>query len=93
MFAENPEGPYSNPSQKFAPVYSEGACAVQVGEDWLIYFDVYREYRFGAVRTRDFQTFEPIDDEISLPSGHKHGTIIKVKESVLKKMQKHAAQR
>ncbi|MBO7271133.1 MAG: arabinosidase, partial [Bacteroidales bacterium] len=71
----------------------EGACAVQVGEDWLIYFDVYREYRFGTVRTRDFQTFEPIDDEISLPSGHKHGTIIKVKESVLKKMQKHAAQR
>ncbi len=91
VFADNPEGPYSHPSQKFAPVYSEGACAVKVGEDWLIYFDVYREARFGAVRTRDFQTFEPIRDEISLPDGHKHGTIIKVKESVLKNMQRHAA--
>ncbi len=90
-FAPAAAGPYTRPSVKFAPVYSEGACAIQVGQDWLIYFDVYREARFGAVRTRDFQTFEPIDDEIYLPEGHKHGTIIKVKESVLKKMQAHAS--
>lgn len=81
--ASAPEGPYSNPTEKFAPTYSEGACCVKVGEEWLIYFDVYREYRFGAVSTKDFKTFTPIDDKISVPAGHKHGTIIKVKESVL----------
>ena len=84
VFADNAEGPYANPTEKFAPTYSEGACAIQVGEEWLIYFDVYRQYRFGAVKTTDFKTFTPIDDQISIPEGHKHGTIIKVKESVLK---------
>lgn len=81
--SDKAEGPYSDPSVKFAPVYSEGACAVKVGDEWLIYFDVYRQARFGAVSTRDFKTFTPIDDRISLPAGHKHGTIIKVKEPVL----------
>lgn len=93
VFAESPEGPYSNPTEKFAPTYSEGACAIQVGDEWLIYFDVYRQYRFGAVKTTDFKTFTPIDDQISLPEGHKHGTIIKVKESVLNALLEEEANR
>ncbi len=69
---------YADPSVKFAPTYSEGPCAVKVGDEWSIYFDVYREGRFGAVSTKDFKNFTPIDDQISIPQGHKHGTIIKV---------------
>lgn len=91
--ARDAEGPYTNPTEKFAPTYSEGACAIQVGEEWLIYFDVYREYRFGAVKTTDFKTFTPIDDEIFVPAGHKHGTIIKVKESVLEALLREEAER
>lgn len=91
--ASQPEGPYGDPSEKFAPTYSEGACAIQVGDEWLIYFDVYRQCRFGAVSTKDFKTFTPIDDRISLPDGHKHGTIIKVKESVLKALKAEEARR
>lgn len=91
--ASQPEGPYGDPSEKFAPTYSEGACAIQVGDEWLIYFDVYRQSRFGAVSTKDFKTFTPIDDRISLPAGHKHGTIIKVKESVLKALKAEEARR
>ncbi len=91
--AADAEGPYTNPTEKFAPTYSEGACAIQVGEEWLIYFDVYREYRFGAVKTTDFKTFTPIDDEIFVPAGHKHGTIIKVKESVLEALLREEAER
>lgn len=53
------EGPYADPSVKFAPTYSEGPCAVKVGDEWLIYFDVYREGRFGAVSTKDFKNFTP----------------------------------
>ena len=91
--AADAEGPYHTPSVKFAPTYSEGACAVQVGEDWLIYFDAYRESRFGAVRTRDFKSFEPIDSLISVPAGHKHGTIVKVKESVLEALKAEEVRR
>lgn len=85
-FGASAEGPYSHPSAKFAPTYSEGPCSIKVGDEWLIYFDVYRQGRYGAVSTKDFKTFISIDDKISIPKGHKHGTIIKVPESVLLKM-------
>ncbi len=78
---------------KLAPTYSEGPCAVKVGDEWLIYFDVYREGRFGAVSTKDFKNFTPIDDQISIPQGHKHGTIIKVPESVLLNLKAEEAKR
>lgn len=93
VFGGSAEGPFGNPTEKFAPTYSEGACAIQVGDEWLIYFDVYREYRFGAVSTKDFKTFTPIDDKISIPEGHKHGTIIKVPESVLLNLKAEEARR
>ena len=87
------EGPYADPSVKFAPTYSEGPCAVKVGDEWLIYFDVYREGRFGAESTKDFKNFTPIDDQISIPQGHKHWTIIKVPESVLLYLKAEEAKR
>lgn len=93
VFGESPEGPFDRPTEKFAPTYSEGPCAVQLGDEWIIYFDVYRQARYGAVSTKDFQTFTPADDRISIPQGHKHGTVIKVKESVLKKMKEAEAER
>ncbi len=89
VVSNKPEGPFENPSANFAPTYSEGPCAIKIGDDWLIYFDVYRQSKYGAVKTRDFETFIPVDDEISIPAGHKHGTIFKVPESTLLKMKKY----
>jgi hypothetical protein len=92
-FSKSPYGPFSNPSVTFGPTNSEGPCCMKVGDRWLIYFDVYRQHRYGAVSTTDFKTFTPIDDSISVPAGHKHGTIFKVKESVLKKLLKEEKRR
>lgn len=92
-FGKSAEGPYTDPTGKFAPTYSEGACAVKIGDEWIIYFDVYREMRYGAVSTKDFKNFTPVDNKISIPQGHKHGTIFKVPESVLLKMKAEEAKR
>ena len=93
VFGASAEGPYSQPSVNFAPTYSEGACAIRVGEEWLIYYDVYRENRYGAVSTCDFKSFTPIDDQISVPDGHKHGTIVRVSESVLLRLKEEESRR
>jgi hypothetical protein len=45
------------------------------------------------VSTKDFKNFTPIDDQISIPQGHKHGTIIKVPESVLLNLKAEEAKR
>ncbi|MBS1520872.1 MAG: glycoside hydrolase family 43 protein [Bacteroidetes bacterium] len=77
-FSNNPLGPYTNFSKRFTEMYSEGPTMTKAGKDWLIYYDSYRLKRYGAMRTTDFKTFTDISDSISVPKGHKHGTIFKV---------------
>ena len=82
-FAAHPEGPYSPASEPFTESFTEGPSVVKAGNEWLIYFDAYRAQNYGAVSTNDFKTFDNRTDSISIPKGHKHGTIFKVRESIL----------
>ncbi|MFB6343713.1 glycoside hydrolase family 43 protein [Saccharicrinis sp. FJH62] len=82
-FAKNPLGPYSDFSERFTAFKTEGPTVAKVGDKYLIYFDQYGDYKYGAVRTTDFKTFTNISDQVSLPKGHKHGTIFKVSQKVL----------
>ena len=86
VFSESPYGPFINPSEPFGRTYCEGPCAIQLGDEWIIYYDQYQPQEYGAVSTRDFKTFTPIPDRISVPAKHKHGSIIKVKRSILNKL-------
>ena len=56
----------------------------KLGDDYLIYFDVYKKKIYGAMRTRDFRNFTDVTESVSVPVGHKHGTIFKASESVVK---------
>jgi hypothetical protein len=85
-FATDPLGPYSNVSQAFTPNFTEGPTVVKVKDDYLIYYDQYRDKIFGAMRTKDFKTFEDITKQISLPKDHKHGTIFEVKKKTVKRL-------
>ena len=76
-------GPWTNISEPITPKFTEGPCALKVGDDWIIYFDSYRAKRYGAIKTRDFRTFIDISAEVSFPEGHKHGTAIKVPRKIL----------
>jgi hypothetical protein len=83
-FASNPLGPYSKASEPFAPNFSEGPTVAKVGGDYLIYYDQYRDKIFGAMKTKDFKSFTDITKEVSLPQGHKHGTIFPVSKKEMK---------
>lgn len=87
-FADRPLCPYKDVSPPFTPQFTEGPTAAHVGADWLIYFDAYREKRYGAVRTRDFKTFTDVSASISIPAGHKHGTIFKAGAELLNNLKK-----
>ena len=82
-FSNNPLGPYKNFTKRFTEMYSEGPSVTQAGNNWLIYYDSYRLKRYGAMRTTDFKTFTNIGDSVSVPAGHKHGTIFKVTKKQL----------
>ncbi|RRN76616.1 arabinosidase, partial [Pseudoxanthomonas sp. SGD-10] len=46
---------------------------------------------YEAVATKDFKTFEKINHKISVPEGHKHGTIFKASKKDLKNLLQHEA--
>jgi hypothetical protein len=82
-FSEGPLGPYTDISPAFTRMYTEGPTVLRTGKEWLIYFEAYREKAFGAVKTSDFKSFTDVSGEISLPAGHKHGTIFKADRKTL----------
>lgn len=77
-------GPWKDLSPPFTRDWVEGPTALQIGTDYVVYFDVYRDHHYGAVRSQDLKTWEDITDKISLPKGVRHGTIIAVPEERVK---------
>ena len=82
-FGSTPLGPWKNMSEPFTQKFTEGPAALKVGDDWLVYFDAYRQKIYGAIKTRDFITFTDVTHEVSFPVGHKHGTAIKAPREIL----------
>jgi hypothetical protein len=82
-FASSPLSPYSNASESFTPSFTEGPTVAKVSDGYLVYYDQYRDKIYGAMKTKDFKTFTDATKEVSLPQGHKHGTIFKVKKKIL----------
>lgn len=87
-FAHDAEGPYSGVSEAFTDSFSEGPSVISRGESYAIYFDEYRKFSYGAVETSDFKNFRYAGAEVEFPKGHKHGTVLKVPESAVKKILK-----
>jgi alpha-galactosidase len=71
-------GPYSQATEPFTRDWVEGPSALQVGEEFLVYFDAYRNRRYEAMRSTDLKQWEEVTSKISFPKGTKHGTAIAV---------------
>lgn len=89
-FGPSALGPFKNPSQAFTPLFTEGPSVLKTHGKYLIYYDWYRKGKFGAARTKDFIHFEDISSRISIPKGHKHGTIVPVTRKFLQSLKQSA---
>jgi hypothetical protein len=81
-------GPWGPASAPFTGNLTEGPSVIKKGNSYLIYYDAYKEYKYPALLTTDFKKFEDISAQTSIPEGHKHGTIIKVKRSIVENLKK-----
>ena len=54
------------------------------GDYWYVYYDEYTRGHYGAVRTKDFEHWEPFSDSLKTPRGIRHGSVFLVPESILK---------
>jgi sucrose-6-phosphate hydrolase SacC (GH32 family) len=85
-FSNNPLGPWQNISKPFTEQFTEGPAVAKVKDGWLIYYDVYQKKKYGASFTKDFKTFTIADSLITVPELHKHGTIVLVKQKLVKQL-------
>ena len=76
--SKNLTGPYSNAGEPITGNYwAEGPTAVKIDNNWVVYFDKYTQKKYGAVK-ETAKGWEDISEQISFPTGTRHGTVLKV---------------
>jgi hypothetical protein len=80
-------GPYDNLGPPFTRDWVEGPSAIQIGGEFLVYFDGYTADRYEAMRSRDLKSWVEVSGKITFPKGARHGTILEVPGSVIDRLQ------
>ena len=77
-------GGYGKPSTPITGNYwAEGPTAIQINQEWIVYFDKYTQHKYGAVSSTDLEHWTDISDKVHFPLGTRHGTVLKVSEKEL----------
>jgi len=81
-------GPYENLGPPFTRDWVEGPSALQLGEEFVVYFDGYTAHRYEAMRSRDLKEWVDVSQKISFPKGTRHGTALAVDSELVKRLLK-----
>ena len=83
--ASSPDGPWSAPGKPLPPenVWVEGPTAVKIGRWWHLYFDKYRDQKYGMIRSENLTDWQDVSDQLVVPKGIRHGTVLRVPRSVV----------
>jgi hypothetical protein len=87
--AKKMKGPYSPPGPPITGAYwAEGPTSLYVGGRWIVYFDKYRDHKYGAVASGDLVNWEDISSQVQFPPGVRHGTAFKISVKEFEHMNK-----
>jgi beta-xylosidase len=88
-FAAKLEGPWSKAGPPISGSrWAEGPTPLKVGEYWYIYFDLYRDHKYGAIRSKNLLGWEDVTDRLQMPAGLKHGTVFPAPRAVIEGLSK-----
>ncbi|NLO71049.1 MAG: family 43 glycosylhydrolase [Porphyromonadaceae bacterium] len=80
--------PYGFPTNVSPPItgnyWAEGPTPLLVDEYVYVYFDKYRDKKYGAIRSKNMIDWEDVSESVSFPGGIRHGTAFTVSETVLR---------
>lgn len=80
---KTPTGPFTPGAEIAHQNWVEGAAALKIGPYWYVYYDCYRDRHYGAVRSKDLQTWENVTEKLHMPRGMRHGTALEVEAAIL----------
>ena len=83
--ADSVQGPFGPLGDPISPpgLWTEGPTVLQVGEDYLLYFDAYMTKHYGALRSRDLAHWDDVTARMHFPDEGtprrlRHGTVVQV---------------
>ncbi len=80
-------GGYADASAPITGNYwAEGPTSLKLGNTWIVYFDKYRDHKYGAVQSTDLKTWTDVSDKIALPKGIRHGSIFVITKAEFEKL-------
>jgi len=83
-FSDNLTDGYGKPSAAITGNYwAEGPTAIQINNEWIVYFDKYTLHKYGAVSSTDLEHWTDISDKVHFPSGTRHGTVLSISHQEL----------
>lgn len=86
-FSDHPTGPWSEISKPISgEPWAEGPTAAFIDGYWYVYFDRYTKHEYAVVRSADLQTWEDVSDQLTVPEGLRHGSILPVDCSVVERI-------
>lgn len=72
---------YSAPSASVTGKYwAEGPTVLKIGNEWIVYFDKYRDHKYGAIASTDLKSWIDVSDKIDMPKGLRHGTVFTISQ-------------
>jgi hypothetical protein len=92
--APTPDGPWAAPSAPISPpgIWVEGPTAIKLGDWWHVYFDRYRDHQYGVIRSKDLVTWADLSDQLVMPKGIRHGTVLRVPRAIVEDLESGAAE-
>lgn len=67
--------------------WAEGPTVTSLPDrQWIVYFDKYRNGKYGALTSKDLVQWEDVSERLSMPPGSRHGTVLKISSMELAKL-------
>ena len=89
------DGPWADLTPPFTPEgrWSEGPTAIRIGQEYLVFYDAYRDRHYSASSSKDLKTWEDVTARMSFVPGMRHGTVIAVPADVVTRLREQAPAR
>lgn len=80
-------GPYTAAGPAITGKYwAEGPTAIKKDNQWIIYFDKYRDHVYGAITSTDLVNWTEVSDRLKMPRGIRHGSVFTVTKDEFEKL-------
>jgi len=85
--AKKIDGPYTNISASITGNYwAEGPTVLRKKNEWYVFFDRYRDKKYGAVKSTDLKNWEDVTYQITMPKNIRHGSVFKISQAEFNKI-------